>query len=257
MKLHLHSARQIFGSASQNARLLSEGWAHENMYCPNCGANRLEQLTPGQPVADFRCTCCGDEFELKCQKRPFGRTVVNGAYRTLVARLEQMSSPHLMLMVYESKDLVVQKFHVIPRRFFTPSVVQRRKPLAASARRAGWVGSNILLSRIPQDGLIPVVDNGRVVDKKDVLAQWKRTAFLERETSLAARGWLVDVMAVVDRIDAATFTLNDVYAYEEHLSRLYPENMNVRAKIRQQLQVLRDSGYLEFLGGGLYRKVEH
>ena len=36
-------------------------------------------------------------------------------------------------------------------------------------------------------------------------------------------------------------------------ARLYPANHNVRPKIRQQLQVLRDRGWLEFVGRGRYR----
>lgn len=34
----------------------------------------------------------------------------------------------------------------------------------------------------------------------------------------------------------------------------HPMNNNIRPKIRQQLQVLRDRGFLEFIGRGLYRK---
>ena len=40
------------------------------------------------------------------------------------------------------------------------------------------------------------------------------------------------------------------YALEDNLSRLHPANRHVRDKIRQQLQILRDLGLLEFLGGG-------
>jgi len=36
-------------------------------------------------------------------------------------------------------------------------------------------------------------------------------------------------------------------------SELHPNNAHVRDKIRQQLQVLRDLGLLEFLGSGSYR----
>jgi type II restriction enzyme len=36
------------------------------------------------------------------------------------------------------------------------------------------------------------------------------------------------------------------------LAKLHPHNAHVRDKIRQQLQVLRDLGLLEFLGGGSY-----
>ena len=51
-------------------------------------------------------------------------------------------------------------------------------------------------------------------------------------------------MRCVERIGRPEFTLDDVYAFEPHLSRLYPDNRNVRPKIRQQLQVLRDHGWL-------------
>src|SRR5689334_18268555 len=37
------------------------------------------------------------------------------------------------------------------------------------------------------------------------------------------------------------------------LAKLHPDNRHVRDKIRQQLQVLRGLGLLEFLGAGSYR----
>jgi Dam-replacing HTH domain len=49
------------------------------------------------------------------------------------------------------------------------------------------------------------------------------------------------------------FTLADVYAHAAALAKLHPNNAHVRDKIRQQLQVLRDLGLLEFLGSGSYR----
>ena len=70
---------------------------------------------------------------------------------------------------------------------------------------------------------------------------------------LRARGWLVEVMRCVERLGHAEFTLGDVYAFEQSLSALFPDNKNVRPKIRQQLQVLRDQGWLVFEGRGRYR----
>jgi type II restriction enzyme len=60
-------------------------------------------------------------------------------------------------------------------------------------------------------------------------------------------------MKCVDAIGKHDFQLDDVYAFEAELSRLYPENRHVRQKIRQQLQVLRDRGYLDFVSRGYYR----
>jgi type II restriction enzyme len=48
------------------------------------------------------------------------------------------------------------------------------------------------------------------------------------------------------------FTLAQVYAHEAALARLHPQNRNIRPKIRQQLQILRDLGLIEFLGRGTY-----
>ncbi|MGD2080871.1 MAG: hypothetical protein PVJ36_07070 [Nitrospirota bacterium] len=49
--------------------------------------------------------------------------------------------------------------------------------------------------------------------------------------------------------------MKDVYEHEERLSKLHPENKFVKAKIRQQLQQLRDLGLIEFLERGVYRKL--
>lgn len=46
-----------------------------------------------------------------------------------------------------------------------------------------------------------------------------------------------------------------MYAFEDYLKRRYPKNNYIKDKIRQQLQVLRDQGMIEFLGGGRYKKL--
>ena len=84
------------------------------------------------------------------------------------------------------------------------------------------------------------------------MEQWRSTLFL-KDRGVAARGWLIEVMKCVERIGRATFTLEDVYDFEDRLKTIYPGNQNVRPKIRQQLQVLRDQGYLDFVGRGRYR----
>ncbi|RVC40073.1 restriction endonuclease, partial [Mesorhizobium sp. M4A.F.Ca.ET.090.04.2.1] len=116
----------------------------------------------------------------------------------------------------------------------------------------GWVGSNILLDRIPDAGRIFLVRNSIPIPKEVVVAKWQHTLFL-REEKADARGWLIEVMRCVDMIGATDFDIEQVYAFERKLSALYPNNRNVRPKIRQQLQFLRDNGYLEFVARGRYR----
>jgi type II restriction enzyme len=66
-------------------------------------------------------------------------------------------------------------------------------------------------------------------------------------------GWLLDVLLCVERINKSAFSLEDVYAFEGALKAKHPANHNVRAKVRQQLQILRDKGVIEFVGRGRYR----
>ena len=118
--------------------------------------------------------------------------------------------------------------------------------MATTARRAGWIGSNILLNRVPESGKIHIVQNGTVRAKELVLAEWQKTLFL-RNKSPDTRGWLLDVMKCVESLGKRDFTLDDVYAFELHLGDLYPGNQNVKPKIRQQLQYLRDRGFIDFV----------
>lgn len=254
MKLNFSEPQRTYASGSQNARSLTEAWVAQRMYCPNCGNPSLSQFPPNLPVADFFCARCNDQYELKSQKKRLGKKVVDGAYDRKVERLRSDTSPNLILMNYDAGAAVVRDICLIPKRFFVPSIIERRKPLAPSARRAGWVGSNILLHRIPISGRIFCVRDGTVVPKERVLEEWDRTAFLDTRNP-EARGWLVEVMSCVDRLDAGRFTLQDMYAFEPYLSGIYPGNKNVRPKIRQQLQVLRDAGYLRFLGEGVYERT--
>jgi len=134
-----------------------------------------------------------------------------------------------------------------------PEIIERRKPLAATARRAGWIGSNILLQQIPQAGKIFIIKERRIKPKEKVMAEWKKTLFLRKEQDASARGWLLDIMRCLERLGKREFTLDEVYAFEKELSMLHPDNKHVKDKIRQQLQVLRDRGYLDFLSRGVYR----
>ncbi|MBQ6904500.1 MAG: restriction endonuclease, partial [Spirochaetia bacterium] len=57
------------------------------------------------------------------------------------------------------------------------------------------------------------------------------------------------------RILEQNFTLKQVYAFEDELKLKHPENNFVKDKIRQQLQYLRDKGFIEFISPGNYRKI--
>jgi type II restriction enzyme len=252
MKLGFEESQLSYSSGTQKARAWTEAWVSAQVYCPHCGNAKMSQFPNNSPLADFLCTSCYEEFELKSQKGKFGATVTDGAYKTKCERLAADNNPNLLLMNYDVKSLSVINLLIVPKHFFVKDIIEERKPLAATARRAGWIGSKIRLDRVPESGKIHIVKSGIVRPKDVVLEEWQKTLFLRNE-SLDARGWLLDVMKCVESLGKRDFTLDEVYAFERHLGGLYPDNQNVRPKIRQQLQYLRDRGYIEFVTRGHYR----
>lgn len=70
-----------------------------------------------------------------------------------------------------------------------------------------------------------------------------------------ASSWLVDTLSCVEKIPSTTFSLSEMYSFEDELYAKHPDNNNIRAKLRQQLQILRDEGVIEFLNPGEYKKL--
>lgn len=69
-----------YHSLQQQARVITEAWAADNMYCVMCGAPHLEPLQNNKPVADLLCPSCRNVFELKSHNGPFGGIIADGAY---------------------------------------------------------------------------------------------------------------------------------------------------------------------------------
>ena len=226
-----------------------------NMYCPICGAPVLSHYAANKPVADFYCDDCCSDFELKSRESRtayIGNTVADGAYRTMIERITSLRNPNLFVMTYA--DWTVNNLLLIPNHFFMPSIIKKRPPLKETARRAGWIGCNIGISEIPDSGRIFIIRNGVQEDKSKVLDLYQRSLTLKTD-KLDNRGWLLDVLRCVDRIPSNEFNLEQVYAFVNELQEKHPENNFVKDKIRQQLQNLRDKGFIEFTARGQYRKI--
>jgi len=239
-----------YKAASQIARVLSEDWCTRELYCPACDSNRLMGSKPNSPAVDFECAKCDQPFQLKSLRHWNPRKVVDAGYEAMLRAIRADRTPNLLVLQYSSTWLV-QNLLLIPRMFFSESVVEKRKPLGPNARRAGWVGCNILLSEIPLDGKIPMISAGMPVRKERVREEYSRVKQLA-ELPPSLRGWALDVLRVVRQLGKPEFTLQEMYAFEPELKTLHPKNENVRPKIRQQLQVLRDMGLLRFGAKGNY-----
>jgi len=242
-----------YTSTPQKIRVLTEDWVDRQVYCPNCGHLDIDKYRNNKPVADFFCSNCREDYELKSKKSFVGTKIVDGAYRTMIERLQSINNPNFFLLNYDLSDFSVLNFLVIPKHFFIPNIIEKRKALSQTARRAGWVGCNILLQSIPQTGKIFFVKDKQIESKEKVLAKWQKTLFLREEKEIEAKGWLLDIMICVDKLGVKDFLLDEVYTFENELSKKHPDNRHIKDKIRQQLQVLRDKGYLKFIERGRYR----
>jgi type II restriction enzyme len=254
MDLHFEAAlAAAYRSNRQRARALTEPWLAGQAYCPNCGGFPLIRYGNNSRIGDLYCPSCKENYELKSKQTRFVGKIDDGGYRAMLERLSGSANPNMFLLNYDVRSLAVTNLTIIPKHFVTIDMIEKRKPLPPTAQRAGWIGCRILLAGIPDAGRIPIIRNGAIEPKAEVLSKWQRTLFLRRQRDLEAKGWLVHVMRCIERLGKNRFSLDEVYGFEEELGDAYPGNQHIRAKIRQKLQVLRDNGYLEFVGKGVYK----
>ena len=242
-----------YKNASQKIRVISEGWLLRNLFCPCCGNEHVDKMPNNSTVADVYCSTCGETFELKSKRNHIGAKIPDGAYRTMIERITSNVNPQLFVMQY-SPSLFVTDLTFVPKFFFTADIIERRRPLPSTARRAGWIGCNILYEKIPAQGKLPIIRDGHEVEVAEVLRSYNKIQSLQTDNH-NLRGWIFDVLNCVNDIGSEVFTLQDVYKFADALKAKHNQNRNVDAKIRQQLQFLRDKGFIEFVGRGVYRKV--
>ena len=249
-----------FSSRSQQVRVATEAWFGAQSYCLSCTSNHLVTSKPNAKARDFYCAACSQTYELKSSGKLEDRRIVDGAYATMIDRIESNSPPILVLLRYIRKagfgtePWLVDRLMAIHPVFLTRAIVEPRKPLSLTARRAGWQGCNLRIDRIPQDGRILLVDSGRIANPENVRALYESSKRL-LAISPDARSWTAMVLRIVRDIGHQTFTLADAYARSKPLEEVFPNNRHINAKIRQQLQVLRDLGYLQFSGRGIYKII--
>ena len=224
-----------------------------------CPSGKLVAAKAGTPVRDFVCPHCSATYQLKSKNGRHGNVVANSAYSPKIAAIRQGKAPNYAFLDYSLNESKVTNLFVVPRHFITESVVLPRNPLRPTARRAGWVGSNILLSKLPPDGRIAVVSDGLPIEPEIVRSNWSKFRFLKND-SRASDGWGAEVLSSVRQLQSVTqnneFTLKTFYSlFRETLAAQHSENHHVEARIRRQLQLLRDNNILEFLGRGRYRII--
>lgn len=241
-----------YSSRSQRARVITEAWGEHNLYCPNCSSPSSDRLEHNTKANDYCCPSCRSWFQLKSQCSPFRDRVCDGAFAAMIQAIRKNETPNFYFMQYEPEKWSVRNLLLVPSFAFPESAILKRNPLSPAARRAGWVGCNIALNRIPADARIQVISDFRVTAPSDVRRQFLRIKPLE-SIPIRIRGWTLDVLNAVRALKKSEFTTDEAYSLVPHLEFLHPGNRHVREKLRQQLQVLRDSKLLVHIERGRWR----
>ncbi|MEA3514267.1 MAG: DpnI domain-containing protein [Nanoarchaeota archaeon] len=244
-----------YKSNSQIARILSESWFSSEMYCPCCLNKKINTFPHNKKARDFFCDNCKNEFQLKSSSKKFGRKVVDGEFNTMIHFIDSNIAPNFFLMHYSPDEWIVKNLFMIPKFFISSSIIEKRNPLSLTARRAGWTGCNILIERIPDDGRIQIIKNEKAINQNIINKKWQKMTFLNKKKP-DLRGWTSDVLRCIEDLKEEEFTLKKMYHFVDYLKELHPHNQNIEAKIRQQLQVLRDHGILRFISKGKYLLIK-
>lgn len=181
-----------------------------------------------------------------------GNKINDGAYSTMIERINSSTNPDLFILNY-SETLQVTDLLLVPKFFFIESIIEKRRPLAQTAQRAGWTGCNILFGSIPEQGRIKIIENQKLNGISEIVKQYEHAKQLQTN-NIESRTWLMDVLNCVNSISTKEFFLKQIYEFTESLQNKHIDNHNIEAKIRQQLQILRDKGFIEFTTRGHYRK---
>jgi type II restriction enzyme len=255
------SLAAAYTSGAQRARVVTEAWGEQNLFCPNCSSPKLTWLEPGHPASDYSCPRCGFWFQLKSQRAPIRDSITDGAYGSMMKAIQndeapsyyfmqyeitpsppqrggegrgevaQLNSPHPVPLPAQSRGegmlWSVRNLLLVPHFAFPPSAIIKRKPLSVTARRAGWVGCNFALDRIPVEARIEIIttrSSGRasahlspgsqsrltsaatiIVPPAEVREKFKRVKPL-KDLSVKQRGWALDVLNIVRRVVGTTST---------------------------------------------------
>ena len=94
-----------YKSKSQIARVLTEAWTEQHMYCPVCGWPAICKFPNNRAVADFYCPSCNNQFEQKSKNGAFGDRISDGAYHTFIQRISGNDNPNFLVMNYSLENM--------------------------------------------------------------------------------------------------------------------------------------------------------
>ncbi len=194
------------------------------------------------------------------------------AFRAVLARGGQVRNYqrlHAKVYLFDAQCAVVTSGNLTGgglRANYEYGVLLRQPELVATVDRD--------LRRLWDDEVTGVIDVQVLSEIEELVCSAPRVRYVEAAASPEAEGegelvldaaeaairdsltgWKRSVFEALTELEGPEFALTDVYGYAPRFTHEYPDNENIEAKIRQQLQMLRDLGLVRFLGGGRYRKL--
>ncbi|HEY6450113.1 MAG TPA: DpnI domain-containing protein [Candidatus Cybelea sp.] len=163
------SAAAPLVSSAQIARITLETWASFNLYCLDCASDALDPLPNNTPVADFKCFVCERTYQLKAKDGRFGLRITGAAYEPTIDYIRRGKMPEHIFVEFDKRFNTVVFVDAIPGRLITADRIIPRKPLAATARRAGWRGCNIVISGLPSVRMVAPAG----IERSKVRGEWK------------------------------------------------------------------------------------
>ena len=141
-------------SKAQIARQVLETWAEFNLFCFACDADSLTRLGANTQVAG--------------KNGRFGSRISGAAYRPLIESIRAGICPHYVLVEYDQRYSTVVFGSAIAGDQITEDRIIARNPLAATAKRAGWIGCTIDIAGLPSVSIIEPMS----LDPSQVRAEW-------------------------------------------------------------------------------------
>lgn len=90
----------VYSSNSQKIRVITEHWVGNNLFCPYCGSTYISHFENNRPVADFYCPKCTEEYELKSKNASISNKFTDGAYDTMIERINAINNPNFFFLQY-------------------------------------------------------------------------------------------------------------------------------------------------------------
>lgn len=128
--------------------------------CPRCG--RPRHLTPLQanfPCADLICRFCGflaqvKSYTLKGSSEDLPPRILGAGWEVQHDQIMAGIYHGLYLVGYASSGRLV-RIDYVPAHILqaAPDVFEPRKPLRETAKRAGWIGFNYNIEKLPPIGI--------------------------------------------------------------------------------------------------------